>query len=98
MNKELDLCNVSFSQFYLIHRIPSASLVFRAKLGAALVDLFFCATRLYLFDCSDHVKALDSSDACVALAAFPVPDLGVGSSAATAIGMRLIATLGAVNL
>ena len=98
MDEELDLCDVSISQLYEMPRFPPALLVLGHEFRTASVYLFWRAVRQDFFTCFKVVKVLNGPEIGTALAAFSVPDFCANLPAAAAIGVHLIATVGAVNL
>ena len=94
-NEELDLCNVSFGQFYLFHGFPPALLP--GNLGPAFskkLSVLFCRHGWnYLFTRFRIIKALNSLESVFTFRASPVSDFYVRLLSAIAIGGRLSSAL-----
>lgn len=99
MDQELDLCNISFSQLYLLHCFPPALLP--GSRGPAFSKKLSLLFRFHgwdnLFTRLKIIKALNSLESVFTFRASPVPNFYVRLLGAIAIGGRLRSALGAEN-
>lgn len=93
-NKELDLSDISFGQFYLFHGFSSALLP-----GTTLSKVFALLRWRHdgnnCFPCFRVIQVLNGFDAGVAPAALPISSFNVRLSSAMAVSVGLMSALGA---
>jgi len=98
VDEELDLCNVSVSQFYAMPRLSSAPLVLGHEFRAASVYLFRRAVWQDFFTCLKVVEILNGPEIGAASTAFSVPDFGTSLPTAAAVSVHLSPTVWAIDL